>query len=192
MAQLSISLSRAHKIAERIKARMTELFTESLNQGSLQSVSGVTGEAQVTKLAEQGARAVEALARAEKYSAAHAELRASIGRENDARGIDAMLARQQHLNRVVSNLKALIAQGKATGITPAELASYKPLAESNRFGASVVGVVVLTTAQVAELEQRLAQVQRDAFALSDQVAEANAARFTLELDDEIAAEVSGA
>lgn len=192
MAQLSISLSRAHKIAERIKARMNELFTEALTLGSLQNVSGVTGEAQVTKLAEQGARAVDALARAEKYSVAHAELRASIGRENDSRGIDAMLARQQHLNRVVSNLKALIAQGKTSGITPAELGSYKPLAESNRFGHTVVGVVVLTAGQVAELEQRLAQVQRDAFALSDQVAEANAARFTLELDDEIAAEVSGA
>jgi hypothetical protein len=192
MAQLSISLSRAHKIAERIKTRMGELFSEAAGLAAVQNVTGVSGDAQVAKLSEQGARALEVFGRAEKFSAELAALRARIGAENQERGVNAMLARLEGYNRIVANLKALINQGKAAGITPAELAGYKPLTESSRFGAIAVSVVVLKAEQLAQLEQRLAQVQREAFALSDQIAEANAARFTVELADDIAAEVTGA
>lgn len=192
MAQLSISLSRAHKIAERIKARMGELFSEAAGLAAVQNVTGVSGDAQVAKLSEQGARALEVFSRAEKFSVELAALRARIGAENQERGVNAMLARLEGYNRLVANLKSLINQGKAAGIAPAELAGYKPLTDSTRFGAIAVSVVVLKAEQVAQLEQRLAQAQREAFALSDQIAEANAARFTVELADDIAAEVTGA
>lgn len=191
MAKLSISLSRAHKIGERIKARMNELFTEAQGLGSNQNVAGFSGEAQIAKLVDQGNRAIIAFDRAEKFSEALSALRARIGAENQERGINSMLAHLEGMNRIVSNLKVLIDRNKSDGITPAELTTYKPLAEGRGFGGASVAVVVVTPAQVTVLEQRLAQVQREAFALSDRIAEANAARFELDLDDEIATEVTG-
>lgn len=191
MAKLSISLSRAHKIAERMKTRMNEQFNEAQSLASEQNVAGFTGEVQVAKLVDQGLRAVAVFDRAEKMSIALATLRARIGAENQERGINAMLARLEGLNRAVSNLKAIIVHGKGDGIAPTELATYKPLVESRGFGSQAVSVNVFSADAVAALEQRVAQAQRDAFVLSDQIAEANAARFELELDDEIAAEVTG-
>lgn len=192
MAQLTLSLSRAHKISERIATRMNELYAESNALAAVKNVTGMAGESQVAKLTEQGQRAVEAHNLAEKYSEALTQLRIVIGAENQARGVNALLARQAGLNRTLSNLKKLIAQGKAAGIEPTDLAHYKPLSEASRLGNMAVSVVVVGAETVVELEQQYAQAKRDFNAVSDQVSEANAHRFTVELADDIAAEVTGA
>jgi len=192
MAQLNISLSRAHKISERIATRMNELYNESNALAAVKSVTGMAGDSQAAKLTEQGQRAVEVFIRAEKYSEALTALRISIGAENQARGINALLARQAGLNRTIANLKKLIDQGKAAGIEPGDLATYKPLSESSRLGNLAVSVVVVNQTTVAELEQKHAQAKRDLNSVTDQVSEANAQRFTVEVADDIAAEVTGA
>lgn len=190
MAQLQLSLSRAHKIGERLKQRMGELFSEAAALVQVQGVQGVT-DAQVTKLQGQGAQAMEFLDKAEKYARALSKLRSDIGKENQSRGINAMLAELEALNRMTSNLKAMVAAGKASGVSPQELGSYKPLTSGDRLYNAGVSVVVLSADQTRELESRLAKLQREAFALSDRIAEANASRFAVEMDDEIAAEVTG-
>ena len=190
MAQLQISLSRAHKVAERIKTRMGELFAEAQSRASVQTLTGVT-DLQVSKLQSAGREALELNARAEKFALALAKLRAAIGAENHVRGINAMLAELDALNRIVANKKAMLVHAKADGIAPQDLATYKPLVENRSYSLGVT-VTVLDAESAQGLAESLAAAQRDVFSLSDRIAEANAARFTFELDDDVASEVTGA
>lgn len=189
MAQLTISLSRAHKIAERIKTRMSELSAEATTLMGNQTVSGVGGEAQIAKFHDMASRGAEALEQALKYSAAFAHLRAAIGIENEARGINVMLADLEALNRAMGMFKNILGATTTKAIAPAELGSYKPLNASSVM--SSIAVSVLTAEQAKDLTERHAKAQREAFALSDRIAEANAKSFVVELADDIAAVVTG-
>ena len=92
MATLQITLSRAHKIAERLKQKIGEMHAEAVSQARTVTVTGVTGDSQVQRLVEQGERAMALTARADRFIVALAALRAQIGAQNEARGISAMLA----------------------------------------------------------------------------------------------------
>ena len=191
MATLQITLSRTHKISERLKARATEFFKEALILGQVARESGSSGESHVQRLTEQGQKALALSEKAERYSRITAEVRAVIGRENETRGINALLARLDAVNRILAHKKELLEQAKSAGIAPAELLTFKPLAGSDSRFNSVIQVKVLDDAAQQVLEKSVAALQREAFQLADQVAEANAARLTLTLDDDIAAEVTG-
>ena len=191
MATLQITLSRTHKISERLKARATEFFKEALTLGQVARESGSSGESHVQRLTEQGQKALALSEKAERYSRITAEVRAVIGRENETRGINALLARLDAVNRILAHKKELLEQAKSAGIAPAELLTFKPLAVSESRFNSGIQVKVLDDAAQQVLEQSVAALQREAFQLADQVAEANAARLTLTLDDDIAAEVTG-
>jgi hypothetical protein len=192
MAKIEISLSRLHKVAERLKNKATELMAEAISQAQAVHVAGSTGDAHIQRLTEQGAAAMTLSEQAERYLRIHGDVRAVIGRENQSRGINGLLAQQETVNRVVAHLKGILEHAKASGIAPAELSAYKPLNPDSRYSTGNITVVVVSAEQRTALEDRIKKLQREAFQLSDKVAEANAPRLTLELDDDIAAEVTGA
>ena len=91
MTTIEISLSRAHKIGERLKTRGTELFNEAFSMAKASQIAGTSGEQQIARLAEKAARAMQLHAESERYMRAAAAVRAAISRENSARGIDKLL-----------------------------------------------------------------------------------------------------
>lgn len=193
MAQLQISLSRGHKLAERLKQRATEQSNEAVKLSQAVTLRGVGGAAHIEKLAAQGELALAALVSADRYLGALAKLRTRIGAENDVRGVSRMLAELDALNRRIGTLKSMLNHGRGGDVSPQALADYKPLSGGDSvFGNNGVSVAILNAEQLATLEKSLAELQRAAFALSDQIAEANAGRFAVELDDDIAAEITGA
>lgn len=187
--KLTVSLSRAHKIAERIKTRMNELFAEATALMGNQTVGGVGGLAQVEKLEGMAAKGLVVFEQALQYSGAFAQLRAAIGAENEKRGVSAKMAELEALNRAMGAIKAILSASPANSITPAELGDYKPL-NTAAMRASI-SVAVMTPEQVKDLKGRQAQLQREAFALSDRINELNAPAFAIELPDIIGAEVTG-
>lgn len=190
MTRIEVSLARTHKIAERLKTRAAELFKEAQTLGQVAHVNGTTGDSHVQRLVQQGAQAMALSARGERYVRAAASVRAAIGRENQARGINDLLAQLDAVNRLVAHKKELLEQAKAEGIEPAELAVYKPLNGSEaRYGGIAVNVLGETARNA--LSAAVAALQREAFQLSDRIAEANAARLALDLDEDIASEVTG-
>jgi hypothetical protein len=190
MAKLEITLSRAHKIAERLKTKATELGAESERLAHSVVISG-KAPGQAARLAEQGAKAIAAADAAEKRLRAVAAVRAAIAGENQKRGINAMLSNSDAVNKAIATRKSILETAKDGNVTVFEFADYTPLAE-DAYGSGSVRVNMFTDAQREKLAGELAALQREAFGLADQVAEANAARFTIELDDDIAAEVTGA
>jgi hypothetical protein len=188
---IKISLSRLHKIADRLKERSTELFRESIEKAHPAQISGFTGEAQVARFVAQGNDAMELSDKAERYARLGAEVRAAIGRENESRGINGMLAKLDGVKRLAAHKKELLEHAKSDAIAPAELASYKPISGAESRYGSALSVATLSPEHLATIEKSLSSLQREAFALSDQIAEANAPRMEIELDADIASEVTG-
>lgn len=190
MTRIEVSLARTHKIAERLKTRAAEFFKDAQAQGQVAHINGTTGDAHIQRLTQQGSQALALSSRGERYLRAAATVRAAIGRENQARGINDLLAQLDAVNRVLAHKKELLEQAKADGIEPSELAGYKPLTGNEaRYGG--IAINVLGESARTELSSAISTLQREAFQLSDRIAEANAARLALELDEDIAGEVTG-
>lgn len=192
MAKIEITLSRAHKIAERLKTKAAEMSAEAERLSSSAPVSGKTGPAQAPRLAAQGTDALALVDGAERVLRAVAGVRAHIARENEKRGINRLLGLSDAVNRSIGFKKTLMDNAKDGSIGHDELDLYKPLKDDSSYGSGAIRVNVFTDAQRASLGANIAKLQRESFALADQVAEANASRFSLELDDDIAEMATGA
>ena len=118
-------------------------------------------------------------------------MRAAIGRENEKRGINTLLAKSSAVNSALATHKTLCEQAKEASMSLSELSEYKPLSDDS-YGMGRVSVNVFNAEQITSLEEKVTLLQREAFALADQVAEANAARFAMDIDDAMAALVTGA
>lgn len=189
---IKVSLSRMHKIADRLKDLSSKLFQESSELARNEAVSGYAGEAQIARFEAKAARSMELSEKAERYVRAAIEVRAAIGRENETRGVNALLTSLEGVKRLTAHNKELLEHAKTAGIPPAELASYKPIAGTeSRFGGGL-SISILGAERRAIIEKRLGELQRESFSLSDRIAEQNAPRMDFEMDADIAAEVQGA
>jgi len=187
---LQVSLSRAHKIAERLKEHAQEHQREAARLAASTSVTGVAGEAQLARLRAQSSQSLERLALADQYWGALAQVRAAIGAENEKRGINAMLAELDATQKRVAVRKDLLSRADDSAMPLSELATYQPLnAESRLYGG--VTVRMLDEAATAQVRQELKDLQRQAVALSDQIASANAGSLSLSLPIAVAEDVAG-
>lgn len=192
MAKLDITLSRAHKIAERLKTKASEMWAESERLSQNAPVSGKTGPSQGARLAAQGTEALALADAAERVLRAVAGVRQRIAHENEKRGINRLLGLSDAVNRSIASRKSLLELAKDGSIGHDELEHYKPLKDEASYGSGSVRVNVFTDAQRAAMAAALAQLRRESFALADQIAEANAGRLSLDLDDDIAEMSTGA
>lgn len=187
---LQVSLSRAHKIAERLKEHAQEHQREAARLAAATTVTGVAGEAQLARLRAQSSQALARLAQADQYWAALAQVRAAIGAENEKRGVNAMLAELDATQKRVSVRKDLLSRADDSAMPLSELTTFQPLNAENRLYGGVT-VRMLDEAGTAQVRQELKDLQRQAVALSDQIASANAGTMSLSLPAEVAEEVAG-
>jgi hypothetical protein len=118
-----------------------------------------------------------------------APVRACIGRANEDRGISAKLARLDALNKLMGHYRAMTASAESGSLELAELADYAVLGKENPYSSLMANVV--DPASRAEMAGTLADLNAEATLLSDEIAEANAARLSFELEDDLAAFATG-
>lgn len=190
MAKIEVSLTRAHKIAERLKQAASALFDESKALAQPVALQGVVGDAQVQRLKAQGERVMALATRAQAYTRAAASVRSTIGMENASRGISNLMAELDATNRILAVQKDLLTASKSMAVQASDLLETQAQSnDASRVG-YYVSVRVLTESDRQALELEVAALQREAYSLSDRIAEANAARVTLELADEMVKEVT--
>lgn len=189
MQTLEVSLSRAHKIVERLNESFKNALTEAEELSSLVSITAYPSPSGIEELRNRSDRAYKAIENAQKYSEALASVRTVIAIENNKRGIDRMLARLDALNKISATLKQIVATSKKDGYLPVEVELY-PKDSSSYF--NLVVNPIRGTASAKLVVARYAEVQRDLVQLSDAISEANAPRVKLELPDNIVALVTGA
>lgn len=198
MTTLQLTLSRAHKLTERLKARASECFAQAREQASVVSMQSAPTAQQLDRLRRCGSRSVTLIAQAERYLAEYGKLRAAIGRENERRGISSQLAQIDVKRRLVSELRALGWFTASDGTVPLDEVSSLPRFNQEQSGGAVpqyaqppVAVRVVSDADLAAISERLSGLRSEIIFLEDTLAELNAGRMNVELPDDIAAELTG-
>lgn len=187
MIILEISLSRAHKIAERLSTLMKDTLEEAKDQASSVSFSSPPSSSNLLALNYRGANVMALNGLAYEYASALAEVRIIISLENHKRGIDSMLAKMEILNKFIAHYKVLLSNSKLDGYLPSEIAEYKP---NDSYGFSLT-VNALREAEVSEdIKSQLSILQREVIQLSDAIAESNSGKVKIELAPKIAEAVS--
>lgn len=182
MQKLEITLTRAHKIAERLKLHANELL-QSGGGGYVESFQSPPTETQMARLAERRDSSLNSLAKAEAVLHAVARVRTVIAEENQKRGINEMLAELDAVTRLSGHLKTVVNAIPSNLLLVEEIAAPSFVWPKSEYHSNVTAGL-LTSQDKTELQERLRRLQAQAFKLTDRIAEANARRFTLDLEPE--------
>lgn len=180
---LTLSLARAHKLADRVKDRMQReqsVFRQNTDRVSL---TGHAGTQQVNELKARRPRADAALRTFREWNEALRSIRTAIGRANVAAGVADLLARRDALTREVELLRPLLDE-RTDCIRPEELDIFKPLNDINH--SNYLSVTLLAPELSDEAHARTEALKTELFQLGNALADANHERVTITLARHIA------
>ena len=193
--QFVVSISRAHKVAERL-SQLAQEAGETAKKAYLNTrVDGYAGDAQATALDLLATKADDALEAHAGYGKALADVRTAIAVANAKQGINALLSELEAVNRRTKLLKDIVGGQRTEMVAPNALEGYKAVggSEAMRYrGEEAPGrihVRLLDAEQLAEIQAQLDSLKVRAFALSDQIADANRATVEVVMGEALAKEV---
>lgn len=186
---VTVTLSRAHKLSERIKAHTSELLNQA-KAGLGERQVPLTGQhSSVSRLTADATASVALFKEARRWAEAGASLRHALAVANISGPVSELLARGDALNRVLSatreayiGLTAAVARGNV-------LHPNDALPEASDFQRSAA-MVGLEPEEIAAFGAEVDALQREAYQIADSLAEANAQRITFELPQDIASAIS--
>jgi len=192
----SLTLSRWHKVAERLNAGSKERETRALTALTATTVSPWNKEGVEVKAVEIAERAKSDLAVIEAATAAVARIRTALALRNVELGISDRLAEADAVNRRARLYRDLLDKQGMDMVKPADM-RHVPAAvatdETFGFGRRAGSVITLAIADKAlldELRAKFAREQARSHALLDEVADANREKLELELEKELS-EIAG-
>ncbi|MEK6246131.1 MAG: hypothetical protein AABM33_16730 [Pseudomonadota bacterium] len=192
----SLTLSRWHKVAERLNAGSKECETRALTALTATTVSPWNKEGVEAKAVEIAERAKTDLALIEAATSAVARIRTALAQRNVELGISARLAEADAANRRTRLYRELLDKQGMDMVKPADMrhvpatvATDETYSFSRRAG-STITLAIADKTLLDELRAKLAREQVRAHALLDEVADANREKLELELERELS-EIAG-
>lgn len=192
MAVVTNTLTRWHKIAERVSQKLRQVgdeITEAVDSNNMDaSVLAIRGN---DMKARADVALTEGLARYERLSAALVAIRATVARANIDAGVTALLAEQEAVKRRIGLLSRLSADNRnAMSIDEAlTLHAGRSKDENRSRYDDMVLVSALTNERRVELRKQCEAAELALVQLSDRLADTNATRVSVTLDDELVAEL---
>lgn len=185
---LTVSLTRAHNLAERMSAKLNALATEISSLTAPVRVSGFSGEAQVATFNSNANRAMELLNLHTELACAHAGLRNAVAEANAKFGVSRSLAAVEANKKTLAVLETLMEhRPDAQTVAPADLATYKPFGADAYSGVSVAPLGALPASKLDELATWKERLERENFTLRDELADLNANKVSFSLDERLVA-----
>ena len=190
--QYTLTLSRWHKVAERINAALKERETDVKAAFTATTISPWNKEGVEEKAAEIARRAADDLALVEAGARAVARIRAALAIRNAELGVSAKLAEAESANRAAALYKAII-EGQRVDMVRAESVKALPAAlagEADTFGfgrraAAVVTLQIANAGLVESLREKLAREQARATRLLDEIADLNREKLEIDVPQEV-------
>ncbi len=189
MKSYTLSLSRWHKVAERLARSYAELTQLAKNTFNNTQISGYLGDAQVSRLRDLSAQQVASLHRAFQLQDALAQIRQAIGESNAKAGVSKELADYDSLSRRQKLLESILTAQSTEMVNFDEMPQLpKQLVSEDRYDRSKgsVRVRMLDTEAISALRAEADQLRVKVYALADKISDLNRERLTLELSEEIA------
>ena len=186
----TLTLSRWHKVAERLSRDYTETVFKAKQALTQTRVSAYVGESQEVALREQASDWSARLERAFRLQDGIGDIRRILGDANAQHGITALLAEFDKLNRRQKVLTDLV-EGQAPDMIAISELKHIPadyVADGDNYDRRrpQLRVRMLERAEVIRLREDLDAVRARAYALADEIAERNKATLALELTGEVA------
>jgi hypothetical protein len=189
MKTYTLSLSRWHKVAERLSRTYTELTQNSRQTLNNTQVSGYLGEVQVARIVEQRETALANIERAFAIQDSIVVIRRELGDANARIGVSRQLAEQDALTRRQKFLESILTAQGSEMVQVEELSSLpKQIVTEDRYDRSrgQVRVGLLGASQVAEIKRQADGLLSRVYTLVDQISDLNRERLSIELPEAIA------
>jgi len=186
----TLSLSRWHKVAERLTREYTETVHKAKQVLTQTRVSAYLGESQEQTLRDAASNWTERMAHAFRLQDSIADIRRTLGDRNVQSGVSGLLAEFDKLNRRQRILTEIIDGQTADMIGIGELKTIRSdyLADGDGYDSRrpQLQVRMLDRADVQRLQQELDSVRARVYALADEIAERNKTTVPLELTEDAA------
>jgi len=190
--KFTLTLSRWHKVAERIHAALKEREVEVKAAFTATTISPWNKEGVEEKAVEIARRAALDLALIEVGVRALSYIRAALGTRNAELGVSAKLADAESAKRAVALYKSIIEGQNVDMVRPQSVGTLPPglIGEADGFGfgrraAAVVTLQVVSADLVESLREKLASEQARATRLLDEVADLNREKLELDVPREV-------
>jgi len=187
----SLTLTRWHKVAERINAALKEREARVIAAFTAATISPWNKEAVEDKAAGIAARAKADLALIEHAAAAVATIRSALALRNAELGISARLAEVEAANRRVALYREVLDKQTVDMVRPGHVRHVPAHAAADsepswgRREPPRITLQVADATLLAELASKLARDQARAHALLDEIADLNREKLELDLPPEL-------
>lgn len=193
--KFTLTLTRWHKVAERINAALKMREERSLGSLTATTISPWNKEGIEDKASDIAAQARSDIALMEVGTAAVASIRGALAGRNAELGISARLADTEAANRRARFYREVVDKQRADMVRPEDVRHVPALVGADeplwpRRSGSVITLAIADKALIEELRAKLAREQARAHALLDVIADANREKLELELPDELV-EIAG-
>jgi hypothetical protein len=185
----TFSLSRWHKVAERLSREYTETVGQVRNAYTNTSVPAWLGESQEAELKAHAEGAEQKLEWAFLLQDGIAAIRRALGEANATQGVTGELADHDRLARRLKVLTDLLAVQSAemVGIDQLKLVPERLSTESDRYDRRQgIRIRLMDEATRRRIQDRQEQVRVEYYALADRISEKNRSPLTLALPVEVA------
>lgn len=186
----TLTLTRWHKVAERLARQYGESVSESRSTLTQTAISAYLGEEQEEFLQTQTQTALANLDRAFQIQDAVAHVRHLVGDANVREGVSAKLAEFDKLNRRVKALSEVVESQSSDMVSVTQLRSIPKdyVADGASYDSKRprIKVRMLDTQALQRLADQLSNARKAAYALSDEVSDLNKAKLSIELETEVA------
>ena len=190
MKPYTLSLSRWHKVGERLSRVYLELSRSSRAVFTNTQVGCYLGEAQVARVKADAERGLVDLTRAFEIQDAVCVIRQAIGEANARVGVAPLLAQHDALSRRHKLLESLLAAQGSELVSLEELPNLPAqIVAEDRFDRSrgQVRVRTMEPAVQALLKGQAGAVLVQVYALADSISDLNRERVTVSLPQDVAA-----
>ena len=188
MQTYTLTLTRWHKVAERLARDYGETVSGSRSTLSQTVISAYLGEEQEQFLQAQTKTAMSNLEHAFRIQDAVAHIRHLVGDANVREGVSAKLAEFDKLNRRVKTLSEVVDSQSLDMVSVTQLRSIPKdyVADGANYDSKrpKIKVRMLDAQDLERLADQLSKARQTAYAISDEVSDLNKARLSIELETE--------
>ncbi|MPZ46960.1 MAG: hypothetical protein GEV05_27060 [Betaproteobacteria bacterium] len=187
--KFNLTLSRWHKVAERMSAALKEREAKVKAAFTATTISAWNKQGIEDKAADIARRAAEDVALIELGTHAVAHIRAALAVRNAELGVSARLAEAESAKRCAALYKAVLDGQKADMVRPdgvCALPADAGVEAEGFFGrraAASIALQIADTAMLASLREKLAREEARAMRLLDEVADLNRDKLELDVSD---------
>lgn len=191
MAKHNLTLTRWHKVAERLQdeiARQTAQVEAAYSRARFDPA--LKQGLRVQELIDSARATVDqALALNERLLRAIATIRTELAKKNASLGVAERLSAIDSLNKQAKLLEAVINHEAGRTVHHEDFVKLEAGApEASAYGQrTTIAVKVLPDARVSELQTSVTAMRRRAHGLTDEINDVNRSILSIELDDDLAA-----